>query len=91
MVDGWATIKSDFDYLEPVLRSLAIQGLSYGIHVAISVTRWIEIRPADKDMLGTRIELGWVTPSTAKWAASSPNWSRPVGRAGVSPLSGCTC
>ena len=57
VVDGWATIKSDFDYLEPVLQSLAIQGLSYGIHVAVSATRWMEIRPAVKDMLGTRIEL----------------------------------
>jgi DNA segregation ATPase FtsK/SpoIIIE, S-DNA-T family len=57
VVDGWATIKSDFDYLEPVLQALAIQGLSYGIHVAISATRWMEIRPAVKDMLGTRIEL----------------------------------
>lgn len=57
VVDGWASIKSDFDYLEPVLQALAIQGLSYGIHVAISATRWMEIRPAVKDMLGTRVEL----------------------------------
>ena len=57
VVDGWATIKSDFDFLEPVLQALAIQGLSYGIHLAISATRWMEIRPAVKDMLGTRIEL----------------------------------
>jgi ESX secretion system protein EccC len=57
VVDGWATIKSDFEYLEPVLQALAIQGLSYGIHLAISATRWMEIRPAVKDMLGTRIEL----------------------------------
>ena len=57
VVDGWATIKSDFDFLEPVLQALAIQGLSYGIHVAISATRWMEIRPAVKDMLGTRVEL----------------------------------
>jgi DNA segregation ATPase FtsK/SpoIIIE, S-DNA-T family len=57
VVDGWATIKSDFDYLEPVLQALAIQGLSYGIHMTISATRWMEIRPAVKDMLGTRIEL----------------------------------
>lgn len=57
VVDGWATIKSDFDYLEPVLQALAIQGLSYGIHLAISATRWMEIRPAVKDMLGSRIEL----------------------------------
>lgn len=57
VVDGWATIKSDFDSLEPVLQALAIQGLSYGIHVAISATRWMEVRPAVKDMLGSRIEL----------------------------------
>ncbi|MGE2817462.1 type VII secretion protein EccCa [Mycobacterium heidelbergense] len=57
VVDGWASIKSDFDYLEPILQALAIQGLSYGIHVAISATRWMEIRPAVKDMLGSRIEL----------------------------------
>jgi S-DNA-T family DNA segregation ATPase FtsK/SpoIIIE len=57
VVDGWATIKSDFDGLEPVLQSMAIGGLSYGVHLAISATRWMEIRPAVKDMLGTRIEL----------------------------------
>ncbi|OKH72767.1 secretion protein EccC [Mycobacterium sp. SWH-M3] len=57
VVDGWATIKADFDILEPALQAIAIQGLSYGIHLAISATRWMEIRPAVKDMLGTRIEL----------------------------------
>jgi S-DNA-T family DNA segregation ATPase FtsK/SpoIIIE len=57
VVDGWASIKSDFETLEPTLQSLAIQGLSYGVHLAISASRWMEIRPAVKDMLGTRIEL----------------------------------
>ncbi|MHA3023881.1 type VII secretion protein EccCa [Mycobacterium sp. BMJ-28] len=57
VVDGWATIKADFDILEPALQAIAIQGLSYGIHLAVSATRWMEIRPAVKDMLGTRIEL----------------------------------
>jgi DNA segregation ATPase FtsK/SpoIIIE, S-DNA-T family len=57
MVDGWATIKSDFDVLEPALQAIAIQGLSYGIHLVVTASRWMEIRPAVKDMLGTRIEL----------------------------------
>ena len=57
VVDGWATIRSDFDALEPALQSIAIQGLSYGVHLAISATRWMEIRPAVKDMMGTRVEL----------------------------------
>jgi DNA segregation ATPase FtsK/SpoIIIE, S-DNA-T family len=57
VVDGWATIKSDFEMLEPALQAIAIQGLSYGIHIAVTATRWMEIRPAVKDMLGTRVEL----------------------------------
>jgi S-DNA-T family DNA segregation ATPase FtsK/SpoIIIE len=57
VIDGLASVKSDFESLEPVLQSLAIQGLSYGVHLAISASRWMEIRPAVKDMLGTRIEL----------------------------------
>ena len=57
VVDGWATIKSDFETLEPALQAIAIRGLSYGIHLAITASRWMEVRPAVKDMLGTRIEL----------------------------------
>lgn len=57
VVDGWATIRSDFDLLEPALQAIAIQGLSYGVHLAITATRWMEIRPAVKDMMGTRVEL----------------------------------
>lgn len=56
-VDGWATIRSDFELLEPALQAIAIQGLSYGVHLALTATRWMEIRPAVKDMLGTRVEL----------------------------------
>lgn len=57
VVDGWSSIRSDFEVLEPQLQSIAVQGLSYGIHLAVSATRWMEIRPAVKDMLGTRVEL----------------------------------
>ncbi|MDT5218896.1 MAG: segregation ATPase FtsK/SpoIIIE, family [Mycobacterium sp.] len=57
VIDGWASIRSDFEILEPTLNSLAVQGLSYGVHLVISASRWMEIRAAVKDMLGTRIEL----------------------------------
>ncbi|OBK21569.1 type VII secretion protein EccC [Mycobacterium asiaticum] len=57
VIDGWASIRSDFEVLEPALNALAVQGLSYGVHLVISATRWMEMRPAVKDMLGTRIEL----------------------------------
>jgi S-DNA-T family DNA segregation ATPase FtsK/SpoIIIE len=76
VVDGWATIRSDFEMLEPALQALAIDGLSYGIHVAITANRWMEIRPAVKDMLGSRIELRMGDPLDSdigrKWAELVP-------------------
>jgi S-DNA-T family DNA segregation ATPase FtsK/SpoIIIE len=81
VVDGWATIRSDFDMLEPALQAIAIGGLSYGIHLAVTASRWMEIRPAVKDMLGTRVELRMGDPIDSdigrKWAELVP-----VGRPG---------
>jgi DNA segregation ATPase FtsK/SpoIIIE, S-DNA-T family len=81
VVDGWATIRSDFEMLEPALQAIAIGGLSYGIHLAVTASRWMEIRPAVKDMLGTRVELRMGDPVDSdigrKWAELVP-----VGRPG---------
>ncbi|NIL77269.1 type VII secretion protein EccCa [Rhodococcus sp. B10] len=57
VVDGWASIRSDFESLEPALAALTAQGLSYGVHLVLSASRWAEVRPATKDLVGTRIEL----------------------------------
>jgi S-DNA-T family DNA segregation ATPase FtsK/SpoIIIE len=81
VVDGWASIKSDFESLDPVLQSLAIQGLSYGVHLAISASRWMEIRPAVKDMLGTRIELRLGDPIDSEVGRKAAELV-PIGRPG---------
>jgi S-DNA-T family DNA segregation ATPase FtsK/SpoIIIE len=57
VIDGWATVRQDFEGLEGPITALAAQGLSFGIHVVIAASRWAEIRPALKDQIGTRIEL----------------------------------
>ncbi|MGW5386491.1 type VII secretion protein EccCa [Nocardia sp. NPDC003963] len=57
VVDGWATIRQEFESLEPSFQAIAAQGLSYGIHLMIAANRWPEIRSAVKDLLGTRLEL----------------------------------
>ncbi len=63
VVDGFGTIRQDFDALEQVIMNLAVQGLSYGVHVMITLARWGEVRPALKDQIGTRIELRLGDPS----------------------------
>ncbi len=57
VVDGWLTIRNEFDDLEPLLTDLATRGLSYGIHVVAGISRWMDLRPAIRDLLGTRLEL----------------------------------
>ena len=66
VVDGWATLRQEFDRLEGPITALAAQGLSFGIHVAIAASRWAEIRPALKDQIGTRIELRLGDPADSE-------------------------
>lgn len=57
IVDGWLTIRNEFEDLEPVIADLASRGLSYGVHVVAAVSRWMDLRPNIRDLFGTRLEL----------------------------------
>ena len=57
VVDGWLTVRQDFEELEGVITSLAQRGLGYGIHVIATTNKWSEFRPAIRDLFGTRLEL----------------------------------
>ncbi|PWW64342.1 type VII secretion protein EccCa [Actinokineospora spheciospongiae] len=63
IVDGWLNFRQEFESLEMQVVNLAAQGLSFGIHVVVAANRWAEIRPALKDLLGTRFELRLGDPS----------------------------
>ncbi|MEV5834320.1 type VII secretion protein EccCa [Nocardia sp. NPDC052112] len=66
VVDGWATIRDEFDILEPAFNTLAARGLSYGIHLMLAAGRWAEIRPVVRDLIGTRLELRLGDPSDSE-------------------------
>lgn len=57
VVDGWATLRQDFEELEDRVTELAARGLSFGVHMVASAVRWSEIRPKQRDLLGTKLEL----------------------------------
>ena len=57
VVDGWATLRGEFDDLEPLVTDIATRGLSYGIHVVAAASRWMDFRPAIRDLFGSRLEL----------------------------------
>ena len=66
VVDGWATLRQEFDGLEGPITALAAQGLSFGVHVAVAASRWAELRPAIKDQIGTRVELRLGDPADSE-------------------------
>ncbi|WP_370942290.1 type VII secretion protein EccCa [Amycolatopsis sp. cg5] len=57
VVDGWYTIRADFEEIEEKFTELAARGLSFGIHLVIATNRWSEMRPWLRDVMGTRFEL----------------------------------
>ncbi len=63
VVDGWATLRNEYEDLEPLITDLATRGLSYGIHVVASAARWMDFRPAMRDLFGSRLELRLGDPS----------------------------
>jgi S-DNA-T family DNA segregation ATPase FtsK/SpoIIIE len=57
VVDGWSTLRADFDDLEAELQQLASRGLSFGVHLVAGTTRWADFRASVRDLFGTRLEL----------------------------------
>ena len=57
VVDGWLTLRQDFEELEQEVTAIAARGLGYGVHVVASAGKWSDFRPAIRDLFGTRLEL----------------------------------
>lgn len=66
VVDGYLTLRTEFEDLENRLLPIAAQGLSFGVHLAVSAGRWSEMRPAFKDLFGSRMELRLGEPSESE-------------------------
>ena len=62
VIDGWAAFREEFGDLEPTVNAIACQGLSVGVHVILTASRWADIRPGLKDQIGTRLELRLADP-----------------------------
>lgn len=57
LFDGVGLLRNEFDFLEEQILAIAGQGLSYGVHLVVTATRWAEVRPGMRDLMGSRVEL----------------------------------
>jgi S-DNA-T family DNA segregation ATPase FtsK/SpoIIIE len=76
VVDGWSTLRAEFEPLEARVQTIAARGLSFGVHVVVTANRWLEIRANLKDLIQTRLELRLGDPTDSdvdrKQAANVP-------------------
>ena len=66
VVDGWPTLRAEYDELEAQIHELAGRGLAFGVHVIVTSSRWMDFRNQIRDVLGTRIELRLGDPSDSE-------------------------
>ncbi|MFE5767051.1 type VII secretion protein EccCa [Streptomyces sp. NPDC056485] len=57
IIDGWSTVRQDFDQYVAAFNALAARGLNYGIHLVVTTARWVELSSAVRDQSGTHLEL----------------------------------
>lgn len=71
VIDGWSSVRpsavgpSD-DGLDEAVAEIATRGLSCGVHLVLSASRWADIRPALRDQIGTRLELRLGEPADSE-------------------------
>ncbi|GAB2649000.1 type VII secretion protein EccC [Saccharopolyspora gloriosae] len=77
VVDGWHTVRQEFEELENRFQEIATRGLTYGIHLVITSGRWSDMRAWLRGVLGTRLELRLGDPIdsevNSRLAAKVPN------------------
>ena len=49
------------------ITQITARGLGYGVHVVLSVQRWMEMRPALRDLISNRLELRLGDPSESEF------------------------
>ncbi|MFD7908372.1 type VII secretion protein EccCb, partial [Kitasatospora sp. NPDC059747] len=57
VIDGWNTLRQEFNDLVQPLTLISQRGINYGVHLVIATTRWGEITGGLRDQLQTRFEL----------------------------------
>ncbi|WP_217142990.1 type VII secretion protein EccCa [Streptomyces sp. AC627_RSS907] len=76
VIDGWSTVRQDFDQHIPAFNALATRGLNYGIHLITTTARWVELTSAVRDQAATHLELRMGDPMdsqfTSRRAAAVP-------------------
>ncbi|MFF2524867.1 type VII secretion protein EccCb [Streptomyces liangshanensis] len=68
LVDGWGSLRQEYDPLSDTITDIASRGLAHGIHVVLTAYRAAEVRPALKDHLPHPLELRLGEPTMSEFS-----------------------
>ncbi|MDX3850302.1 type VII secretion protein EccCa [Streptomyces sp. AK02-01A] len=57
VIDGWSTVRQDYDRHITTFNAIAARGLNYGVHLIVTTARWVELSSAVRDQAATHLEL----------------------------------
>ncbi|WP_299532132.1 type VII secretion protein EccCa [uncultured Streptomyces sp.] len=57
VIDGWSTVRQDYDRHITTFNAMAARGLNYGVHLIVTTSRWVELSAAVRDQAATHLEL----------------------------------
>ncbi len=66
MIDNWGGLRAELEDADAAVTDIAARGLGVGVHLVVTASRWMEIRPALRDSIGTRIELRLGDPTESE-------------------------
>jgi ESX secretion system protein EccC len=66
MIDNWGGVRGEFEEADSEVADIAARGLGVGVHLVIAASRWLEIRPALRDSIGTRVEMRLNDPTESE-------------------------
>ncbi|MDT5024057.1 MAG: segregation ATPase FtsK/SpoIIIE, family, partial [Micromonosporaceae bacterium] len=66
LIDNWGGLRGEFEEVDAAVADIAARGLGVGVHLVITASRWMEIRPALRDSIGTRMELRLNDPTESE-------------------------
>ncbi len=57
VIDGWSTVRADYDRYIQTFNGIAARGLSYGVHLVVTTSRWVELSAGVREQAATHLEL----------------------------------
>jgi DNA segregation ATPase FtsK/SpoIIIE, S-DNA-T family len=66
LIDNWGALRAEYEHADQIVAEIAARGLGAGVHLVITAGRWVDIRPALRDSIGSRFELRLNDPTESE-------------------------